>query len=262
MIHQRRNIDSFVLLYGVSGTLYISDGGHEYALSPNDYLILAANREHVGKRLSPPGLSYYWCHFYIKEAYTLHRDETGAEHLSFGGAPSFHMPMFGSLPADAKMHLIFHQLIDSSRTALPFSDLICQNFLEILLAEIASSWGGEDAPHTTKKAVVQNIVEWIRLNASQIRHVGDVADYFGYNTEYLTTMLKKATGKSLIRHINENRIDCAKKLLRTTNLTIRQIADACGFADEKYFSRIFKKHCDISPTAFRNTYTKQHLNDT
>ena len=261
MLHQRRNIDSFVLLYGISGTLYIADGGREYAISSNDYLILAANREHVGTQPSPPGLSYYWCHFYIKENYSLYEDGTGREHLSFGDSPAFRLPMTGTLPSASKTHLLFHQLIDSSRTAHPLSDLICQDFLEILLAEIASASAGAEGTRPAKDALVQNVVEWIRLNASQIRHVGEAADYFGYNTEYLTTVLKKATGRSLIQHIRDNRIDCAKKLLCTTNLTVRQIADASGFPDEKYFSRIFKQACDISPTAFRNTYTKQHLND-
>ena len=259
-LHPRRKIDSFVLLYGVSETVHIADGNRSYALTPNNYLILAANREHVGTKPSSPGVSYYWCHFYIRGKYMLQDDAAGHECITFGENGAFHMPMFGRVNASSKMHLIFHQLIDSARTAMPFSKFICHNFLEILLAEIAGTASGEKQM-PDGNAVVQNITEWIRLNASQVRQVRDVAEHFGYNSDYLTTLLKKNTGKSLVRHINESRVEYAKELLRTTNCTVCQIADQCGFSDEKYFSRIFKKYCDVSPTVFRNTFPKQHTNN-
>jgi AraC-like DNA-binding protein len=256
MIHQRRQISSFVLFYGVKGTLYISDGGNEYAMSENNYLLLAADREHVGVKCSPPGLSYYWCHFFINGEYRLLKDISGMEFIEFG---KFKMPMYGAFPEPSKMHLLFHQLIDSSRTSGEYSKFISNNFLDIILAEIAAS----KAPLSDRKAsmFVGNITEWIRLNATQIGNTGDVAAHFGYNSAYLTTMIKKATGKTLTEHITESRIERAKELLRITSKTVREIAYESGFLDEKYFMRVFKKQLDVTPTAFRNTYAKQKMND-
>ena len=256
MIHQRRQIPSFVLLYGVKGTLYISDGGNEYAMSENEYLFLAADREHIGVKRSLPGLSYYWCHFLIDGEYRLFKDVSDKEFIEFG---EFKLPMYGKCPEPSKMHLLFHQLIDSSRAVGEHSKFISNNFLDIILAEIAST----DAPSGNKKAsmLAENITEWIKLNATQIENTRDVAAYFGYNSEYLTTMVKKATGKTLTDHITESRIERAKELLRTTGKTVQEIAYESGFSDEKYFMRVFKKHLDLTPTAFRNTYTKQKMND-
>ncbi len=256
MIHQRRQISSFVLFYGVKGTLYISDGGNEYAMSENNYLLLAADREHVGVKRSSPGLSYYWCHFFINGEYRLLKDISGMEFIEFG---KFKMPMYGTFSEPSKMHLLFHQLIDSSRTSGEYSKFISNNFLDIILAEIAAS----KAPLSDRKVsmFVGNITEWIRLNATQIENTRDVAAYFGYNSEYLTTMIKKATGKTLTEHITESRIEQAKELLRVTGKTVREIAYESGFSDEKYFMRVFKKHFDVTPTGFRNTYTKQKMND-
>lgn len=256
MIHQRRQIPSFVLLYGVKGTLHISDGGNEYAMSENDYLLLAADREHVGIRYSPPGLSYYWCHFSINGEYRLLRDVSGIEFIEFG---NFKMPMYGAFPEPSKMYLLFHQLIDSSKTVGGYSKFISNSFLDIILAEIAAA----DTPLSDRKVsiLVENITEWIRLNATHIDSTRDVAAYFGYNSEYLTTMIKKATGKTLTEHITESRIERAKELLRSTGKTVREIAYESGFSDEKYFMRVFKNRLDVTPTAFRNTYSKQKMND-
>ncbi len=256
MIHQRRQIPSFVLFYGIKGTLYISDGGNEYAMSENEYLLLAADREHVGVKCSPSGLSYYWCHFFINGEYRLFKDISGMELIEFG---KFKMPMYGTFPEPSKMHLLFHQLIDTSRTVGEYSKFISNHFLDIILAEISAL----EAPLSDRKVsmLVGNITEWIRLNAVQIGNTRDVAAYFGYNCEYLTTMIKKATGKTLTDHITESRIERAKELLRVTGKTVQEIAYESGFSDEKYFMRVFKKHLDVTPTVFRNTYTKQKMND-
>jgi AraC-like DNA-binding protein len=256
MIHQRRQLSSFVLFYGIKGTLYISDGGKEYAMAENEYLLLAADREHVGIKPSSPGLSYYWCHFSIEGEYRLSTDESGAEFIEFG---TFKMPMYGAFPEPSKMHLLFHQLIDSTRTVGAYSKLIANNFLGIILAKIASS--DTSLCNKNMSMLAENITQWIKLNATQIRNARDVATYFGYNCEYLTTMVKKATGKTLTEHITQQRMEKAKELLRTTGKTVQEIAYESGFGDEKYFMRVFKKHLDVTPTVFRNTYTKQKMND-
>jgi len=256
MIHQRRKIPSFVLLYGIKGTLHISDGGHEYAMSQNEYLLLAADREHVGVKPSPPGLSYYWCHFFINGGYRLQKDASGREFIEFG---KLKMPMYGEFPESPKMHLLFHQLIDSSRSAGEHSKFISGRFLDIILAEISAADAFRERKRESR--MTENITEWIRLNAPQIGSAKDVAANFGYNSEYLTTMIKRSTGKTLTEHINESRIERARELLRTTDKTVREIAYEIGFSDEKYFLRVFKKYTDITPTEYRNTYSKQHTND-
>ena len=260
MMHPRRILDSFVLLYGVTGTVHLSDGDRRYELGPDDYLILVANREHGGTKYSPPGVSYYWCHFYLHGEYCLSEDADGGEMLCFGEGGRFCIPLFGQCQSASRMHVLFHQLLDCSRTESPFSGVMCQNFLETLLCELAVSATLADAREKSSRGTVEAVLQWVRLNACQIRGVKDVAAYFGYNSEYLTTMIRRVTGKTLVRHVNEQRISTAKTLLRTTRYTLQQIAELCGFVDEKYFSRVFKQHCDLSPGRFREVYAKKHVN--
>jgi AraC-like DNA-binding protein len=44
----------------------------------------------------------------------------------------------------------------------------------------------------------------------------------------------------------------AKELLTGSSLQIKEIANACGFENEYYFSNFFKKHIKMSPSDFRN----------
>lgn len=256
MIHKRRTIDSFVILYGVSGNVHITDTVNEYRLSRDNYLILAANREHYGTKESPPGVSYYWCHFYVNGEYELETDAENNEYLVFGEDRSYRIPLFGKIDQSEQMHLLFQQLVDSSRSPSTFSKTICGNFLEIILLELVFGECNSKADSShSQEATVATIIEWIKLNAADIKRVSDIATYFGYNSEYLTTLVKKVTSKSLVDHITESRISIAKKYLRTTDMDIAEIAYKCGFSDDKYFFRVFKKLCNMSPGTYRKTYS-------
>jgi YesN/AraC family two-component response regulator len=47
------------------------------------------------------------------------------------------------------------------------------------------------------------------------------------------------------------RIDRAKELLATTDMSIREIAEAVGYADQNYFSRMFRKFTGLSPSSYK-----------
>ena len=58
-------------------------------------------------------------------------------------------------------------------------------------------------------------------------------------------------GISPVEYINSERIKLAKHLLRSKEVSIRQIAMRCGFNSPNYFTRMFKKHFGISPQQFQ-----------
>ena len=236
--------ESFIILYGERGTVNIRIGEDSYALSPDSCIIIPAGREYSSE--SSEGASYFWCHFYLHGNYSI----DNGEHLTFGESTNLSIPLFAQSKQSEKMRLLFDQLLGSSRSSSPFSRSICSNFLEIIIQELAS----ECCP--VGDINVESILAWIELNAPSINKVGEVADHFGYSSEYLTTLLKKATSKSLTEHITESRIGLAKKLLADTDLDIIEIARTCGFSDDKYFFRVFKKICSITPRAYRNENKK------
>lgn len=61
-----------------------------------------------------------------------------------------------------------------------------------------------------------------------------------------------AFGASPSQYLMQLRLAYAKDLLTTTDLSVAEIANTCGFQDALYFSRLFHKKLGISPVAFRN----------
>ena len=84
----------------------------------------------------------------------------------------------------------------------------------------------------------------------QIR-VEDIAEYVGYTPNYLSTIFKLETGAAIIDYINFIRITKAKELLINSSMMIYEIADAVGYNNESYFTKIFKKIVNVSPNYYR-----------
>ncbi len=68
---------------------------------------------------------------------------------------------------------------------------------------------------------------------------------------YLSAIIKKATGRTFVDLLSKKRIAVAKDLLLHSNYRIGEIAEKCGYNDQHYFSYSFKKITGLSPNALR-----------
>ena len=79
-----------------------------------------------------------------------------------------------------------------------------------------------------------------------------LADYFQVSVYSLSKMFNNQIGMGFSKYINSKRIEAAKSLLITTELSVKEISNMVGVPDDNYFSRIFRKYVGVSPIEFRN----------
>ncbi len=82
--------------------------------------------------------------------------------------------------------------------------------------------------------------------------VVSISDEIGVSPNYLSSLVRKNTGYTLIELLTHRRIQKAVELLCNTELKIGEITAMCGYKDQYYFSYCFKKAMGISPSAYRN----------
>lgn len=70
-----------------------------------------------------------------------------------------------------------------------------------------------------------------------------------------TRQFRKYYAMAPYEYLNNQRIEWAQELLRTSSYSIHDIAMQLGFQDQSYFSKYFKKKCGKSPTAYRDSPT-------
>ena len=96
----------------------------------------------------------------------------------------------------------------------------------------------------------QYLAEHYRENPS----LEDVADRVGMSPTYLSAMFKKEVGIGFSDYLIQLRCEEAKRLIRTTQEPLASVAEAVGYQDAKYFSRIFRKTVGIKPSEYRKLY--------
>lgn len=76
---------------------------------------------------------------------------------------------------------------------------------------------------------------------------------FDINFDYLNRLFRKNMKKTVFQYLRDIRIAHAKQLLTTTSMRIMEVSECVGFADESYFSKVFKKQTGVSPADYAKT---------
>lgn len=105
--------------------------------------------------------------------------------------------------------------------------------------------------YLSNNAIVEKTLNYIEENISKKLLNRDLATIFNLSENYYATLIKKQTGKSIQDHILSIRIQKSEELLRTTNMSIAEIADQVGYSDYFYFVKVYKRATGLSPAAYR-----------
>lgn len=105
---------------------------------------------------------------------------------------------------------------------------------------------------------IQKVIIKINLDLSADLSLKALAEYLNVNASYLSKLFHKETGNTLTNYVNKKRMDYATYLLSNTTLPISVIAQHCGILDDNYFTKLFKRHYDITPTQFRESVGKHY----
>lgn len=100
---------------------------------------------------------------------------------------------------------------------------------------------------------ITQIQIWLHDNYQRDILFPQVASRFSMSVRTLNRRFKNALGQTPLDYLQEIRINTAKELLKTSNLSIGEIADKVGYQDTGYFTTLFKKKLATTPNAYRDT---------
>lgn len=105
---------------------------------------------------------------------------------------------------------------------------------------------------TFKRNLEQHFRDLSAGNLDSLYQVQDYAQAQYLHPSYLSTVIKSKTGKSVNNWIAEKVIAESQAILSRSPVAIQEVASQLGFKEPGHFSRYFKKHTGISPSAFRD----------
>jgi len=119
-------------------------------------------------------------------------------------------------------------------------------FLNNLLEQTASVKNMENSP------AIKSACRFIEDNFKQDITLEESATHCRLSSFYFSKLFKKSMGITFIDYLTNCRLREAKRLLESSNLSMKEISYEIGYSDPNYFTRVFKRIESISPTTYRS----------
>ena len=136
-----------------------------------------------------------------------------------------------------------------------FKDKVLQMLYAIFLLDLQNAQDRAIAQRTVPQRVEEIFISFIRLLPNHFAAHHDIAFYAStlhISPVYLSRVVRQVTGRTVIGYVNQHLLMEASFLLRTSQLSIAQIADRLHFADASSFSKFFSRTKGLSPREYRN----------
>ncbi len=102
-----------------------------------------------------------------------------------------------------------------------------------------------------KTVKLKAALKYMRENFDQDLTLEDMATAAGFSSKYFCKFFKELTGSTPVSYLTDYRIERAARKLLGSDMTVTQIAYACGFNDLSYFIKTFKAQKGVSPKEYR-----------
>jgi len=103
----------------------------------------------------------------------------------------------------------------------------------------------------TPPLLIGKALDFMRANLHRDISRDETARHAGISPSHFSRLLKERTGRTFTELLRQCRVDLACDLLRRHEPSLAEIADACGFCDQSYFTRVFQDVKGMTPKQFR-----------
>lgn len=143
----------------------------------------------------------------------------------------------------------FENLVSSWNAKQPAYEFMAKTLLQQLLIVIYQNITRQ-SPNYSTTLKVEKVIQYMHQNINSKVTLAELSELVQLSSTYLSRIFKETTGYSVIEFFNKIKIDKAKELIFDGNKRVKEVAQALGFTDEFYFSRIFKRIEGISPSEY------------
>jgi len=106
-----------------------------------------------------------------------------------------------------------------------------------------------NAAHADEDVV--EVQAWLKKACCEDIDIPDMARYAGMPVRTFTRRFRQALGMTPNQYLQDLRIENGRDLLKSTDLSVQDVAENVGYRDTAYFSRVFKSKVGLTPTEYR-----------
>lgn len=226
----------YQLLYVSSGAATFVFGGEQKKVTAGSVVVYKPNEMQFYSYSLKDKTEMYWIHFTGYDA-----EKTLAK---YGLADK---PMHYIGTSNKYVELCEKMIYELQLKRPMFNEITAVLFME-LLGLFARGLHSRNEAHD---ASIEEALMYFHKNYNSDIALEEYAKKCNMTICWFARQFKNRTGMSPKQYITDIRLSNAKILLRSTNNTIGEIAEMCGYENQLYFSRVFKKYVGVSPREYR-----------
>lgn len=142
------------------------------------------------------------------------------------------------------------QLVNKHRNFAISGDNIAAGVIESLIRGMVKRWFLERKNTGDTENLSDAVSEYVYRRGGIPVSVKELAGYLGYSAGHLRVLIRQTAGMSTKNLIDRARINVAKRMLLYSDARISELSELMGFADEKYFSKFFRKYTGMPPREY------------
>jgi AraC family transcriptional regulator of arabinose operon len=156
-----------------------------------------------------------------------------------------------------KFTLYIQQVLwEHSYTHGKYGDINVNLLVNVLINNLILAYQSKDSvtsysPYYSK---LQDLRLTIQAAPCEKYSAKELSAHLGISESYFQHLYTKLFGTSFQSDLIKIRVEHAKCIISTTNFTIEEISEICGYSSEVHFYRQFKKIMGITPTEYRNLF--------
>ncbi|MGL5311941.1 MAG: helix-turn-helix transcriptional regulator [Peptostreptococcaceae bacterium] len=146
---------------------------------------------------------------------------------------------------------ILNKKIDNNVHDIPYRSLDCSIYMSKLISTIADDKFDKNMSNKSFNPYIRKAIEYVHENYNQDITIESLCNDLSINKCYFCSLFKKYTGNTFSYFLNHFRVEKSKKLLLNTDMNLFNIAISVGFNNQNYYSMVFKKYTDKTPSEYR-----------
>lgn len=249
--------DFWELVYIDSGNVQITANNKEFHLKQGEIIFHKPNEFHTIRTYNNTAANVFVISFVCSsESVNFFKNKTMTvpSHLKkyISSIIEEYSQTFKSMsPQDLKLELKENALIGGQQ--------MIKTYLEqFLIMLIRSENGNHDlrifpSKESMENHLVSKAIQLIEENTYKKFTVDKICNKLNYSRTYLSKIFKSTTGYTVLEYILINKIHEAKKLIREERYNFTQISDLLAFDNPHYFSTVFKRIANMTPSNYKNS---------
>ncbi|MDX5627411.1 MULTISPECIES: arabinose operon transcriptional regulator AraC [unclassified Brenneria] len=249
-INRPQGMKGYIINLTLRGEGRVKAGEHDIHCQENELVLFPPGvPHHYGRAESSEFWDHLWIYFIPRPYWVdwLRWDVTDKE--------------IGKMRLDApaaieNMQSLFSEVIHHHAATEPLAEAMAMNALERVILTCFQA-----QPISNRHALdprINALCKYIDQHIAEDINIETLARQIFLSPSRVAHLFKREMNQTVFAWREKQRISRARSLLQSTSLPIAQIAQAVGYPDSRYFSRLFRHHYGISPREYKKCYERKN----